>query len=93
MDKGSHQHELPLPPQLQNKSQEELRIDPLLCEIYNFSDGQALNQQDRFNPGLTNLTPLDNLILFGLQASIAHQFGACDSEELCKGSLQIPDVC
>ena len=85
-DKKPHPHELP--PQLQNKTQEELQIGPLLCELYRFSSGQALNQQDKFNPCLTDLTPLDNLILYGLahgvQAPIPLQFGACNPQELCK---------
>ncbi len=78
-------HNLPLPSHLQGKSQEDLQILPLLHELYNISGGTT-DQRDRFNPCLTDVTPLDNLILYGLacgvQTSIAHEFGTCDFAEL-----------
>ena len=81
-------HKLFLPSHLQKKSLRELQILPLLRELYDFSGGTVASQQNRFNPCLTDLTPLDNLILYGLacgvRTSIAHHFETCDFTELQK---------
>jgi hypothetical protein len=77
-------HMLPLPHHLPftDRCQIELQILSLLRELYCISGGTIANQQNRFNPGSTDLTPLDNLILYGLtcaaQTARPRQFGTAD---------------
>ena len=77
-------HTLPLPHHLPftDRCQIELQILSLLRELYCVSGGTIANQQNRFNPGSTDLTPLDNLILYGLifavQTASPRQFGTTD---------------
>lgn len=60
----------------------ELQILSLLREIFCVSGGTIANQQNRFNPGSTDLTPLDIMILYGLTCGVRtatpQQFGTSD---------------
>jgi len=87
MNGVKHLHELSLPFHLQvtnRKDREgvELQILSLLRELYCVSGGDLARDRSKFNPGLTDLTPLNNLILYGLacgvQTPTAQQFGTCN---------------
>ncbi len=93
MNGVKHLHELSLPSHLQvtnpkDREEIELQILSLLRELYCVSGGDLARDRSKFNPGLTDLTPLDNLILyglaFGIQTPTAQQFGTCDPFELQK---------
>lgn len=77
----------PLPSHLQvtnqkNREEIELQILSLLRELYCVSGGDLACDRSKFNPGLTDLTSLNNLIFYGLvcgvQMPTAQQFGTCD---------------
>ena len=83
-------HTLPLPHHLRftNRRQIELQILSLLRELFCISGGTIANQQNRFNPGSTDLTPLDNMILYGLTFAVEtaspQPFGTSDHPSLHK---------
>lgn len=87
MDGVKHLHELFLPSHLQannRKDQEEieLHIFSLLRKLYCVPGGNLAFDQSKSNPGLTDLTPLDNLILYGfvcgVQTPSMQQFSTCN---------------
>ncbi len=93
MNGVKHLHELSLPFHLQvtnrkNRQEIELQILFLLRELYCVSDGDLTRDRSNFSLGMTDLTPLNNLILYGLacgvQTPTAQQFGTCNSSELQK---------
>jgi len=72
----------PLPGHLQHRNRQEieLQVVSLLHELLIVSGGEVTNpNKNRFNPGLTCLTPLDILILYGhafeVQTPTPQQFG------------------
>jgi len=93
MNDVKHLHELFLLFHLQiinskNREEIELQILFLLRELYCVSDDDLTCDRSKFNSGLTDLTSLNNLILYDLvfeiQTSIAQQFDTCDLFELQK---------
>ncbi len=93
MNDVKHLHELFLLSHLQvinrkNREEVELQILSLLRELYCVSDDDLARDRSKFNSGLTDLTSLNNLILYDLacevQTPIAQQFGTCNLFELQK---------
>jgi hypothetical protein len=93
MNDVKHLHELFLLFHLQiinrkNREEVELQILSLLRELYCVSDGDLARDRSKFNSGLTDLTSLNNLILYDLacevQTPTAQQFGTCNPFELQK---------
>lgn len=87
MDGVKYLHELSLPSHLQVnnwKDQEEIELHMLflLRKLYCISGGNLACNQSKSNPGLTDLTPWNNLIFYGLvcgvQTLTAQQFGTCN---------------
>ena len=93
MDDVEHLHKLFLFSHLQvinrkDREEIELHILFLLRELYCVSDGDLARDRSKSNSGLTDLTSLNNLILYGLacgvQTPIAQQFSTCNHSELQK---------
>lgn len=87
MDGVKYLHELSLPSHLQvnnwkDREEIELHMLSLLRELYCVSGGDLACDRSKSNPDLTDLTPLNNLILYGLvcgvQTPTAQQFGTCN---------------
>ena len=97
MNDVKHLHKRSLSSHLQvinrkDREEIELQILSLLRELYSVSGGDLARDRSKFNPGLTALTPLNNLILYGLacevQTPTAQQFGACNRFGLQKALLR-----
>jgi len=95
MNGVKHLHKLFLPSHLQvtnrkDREEIELQILSLLRELYCVSGGDLTSDRSKSNLGLIDLTPLDNLILYGLacgvQTPTAQQFGTCNPFGLQKAS-------
>ncbi len=87
---AQHLHRLPLPYHIPCESREELELQvlSLLYELLYSSGDNPVNRKKRFHKGLLDLTPLDNLILYGLSCGvrtpIPHRFGTFNPSRLHK---------